>query len=278
MRRPLSDAFPGAHGTVRDRYRPAEFEAERYSPENLSFWTPVIVRLGRLRRGDAVLDLGCATGGLTAAVAEATGTHLVGCDRSLALLDYGRRVCGRASTPLVRGDGARLPFGSGSFDRVIASLVIHQVRDRQEVFVEVARALRSGGLLLVRTVSPTAATQWIPHRFFPSIAQAQAERMPSMSDLTDGMTRAGFGNVETETVVHAKRLRPEEVERGLRRDVAHRYPFVEDDELDRGLQRMRQHWAAHRDEWIDERRFSFVIAAKTRSPQRVTAPRRREER
>jgi hypothetical protein len=37
-----------AHGPVRDRYRPAAFEAERYSTENLSFWTPVMVQLGRI--------------------------------------------------------------------------------------------------------------------------------------------------------------------------------------------------------------------------------------
>ena len=251
-----------AHGPVRDRYRPADFETERYSAENLSFWTPVILRLGQIRRHDEVLDLGCATGGLTAAVAKETGAHLVGCDRSIALLDYGRRICGRVSMPLVSADGARLPFGSGSFDRVIASLVLHQVHDRQEVLDEVARALRSGGQLLVCTVTPDAAAQWIPHRFFPSIAQAQAERMPSISDLTERVTRAGLSNVDGETVVHAKRLQPKQVERRLRRDVADRYPFVDDDELDRGLQRMRAHWTARRDDWIDERRFSFLIAAK----------------
>jgi hypothetical protein len=101
--------------------------------------------------------------------------------------------------------------------------------------------------------------------------------MPSIGDLTDGITRAGFSDVETVTVVHAKRLRPEEVERGVRRDVADRYPFVDDDELDRGLQRMRAHWATHREAWIDERRFSFLIAAKSRRSQRVTSPRRRKE-
>lgn len=253
-----------AHGPVRDRYRPAEFEAERYSTENLTFWTPVIVRLGRIRYQDEVLDLGCATGGLTAAVAEATGAHLVGCDLSSALLVYGRHVRGRASTPWVCADGARLPFGPGCFDRVVASLILHQVRDCQGVLIEVSRALRSGGRLLIRTVTPEAAMRWIPHRFFPSIAQAQADRMPSISELTDRITRAGFRDVETESVVRAKRLEPDQVERSLRRDVADRYPFVDDDELHRGLQRMRADWAARRSDWIDERRFSFLIAANPR--------------
>jgi len=249
-------------GLVRDRYRPAEFEAERYSTENLTFWTPIIARLGRIGGHDDVLDLGCATGGLTAALRQATDAHLVGCDRSLELLDYGRRERGRVSTPLVCGDGARLPFPSGSFDRVIASLVLHQVADRQAVLVEVGRALRSGGRLLVRTVSPEAARRWIPHRFFPSIAQAQGERMPSIRELTERITRGGFSNVDTEDVIHAKRLEPEQVERSLRRDVADRYPFVDDDELDRGVRDMRADWATRTGEWIDERRFSFLFAVK----------------
>jgi ubiquinone/menaquinone biosynthesis C-methylase UbiE len=140
---------------VRDRYRPAEFEAERYSPDNLSFWTPVIIRLGRIQDDHEVLDLGCATGGLTYAVAESTGAHLVGCDFSNALLEYGRRVRGRTSIPLVCSDGAHLPFVRRSFDRIIASLVLHQVRDRQQVLAEISRALRPDGLLLIRTVTPS---------------------------------------------------------------------------------------------------------------------------
>jgi SAM-dependent methyltransferase len=260
-----------AHRPVRDRYRPADFEAERYSTENLSFWTPIIVGLGRIHRQDEVLDLGCATGGLTAAVAATTGAHLLGCDLSSALLDYGRRARGRVTTPWVCADGARLPFGPGCFHRVIASLVLHQVRDRQGVLVEVGRVLRSEGRLVVRTVTPEAARRWIPHRFFPSIAQAQADRMPSISELTDRIRRAGFRDVETETVVHAKRLEPDDVERSLRRDVADRYPFVDEEELRRGLQLMRADWTARRDDWIDTRRFTFVTAVKPRGSLRVRA-------
>jgi ubiquinone/menaquinone biosynthesis C-methylase UbiE len=248
---------------VRDRYRPAEFEAERYSPENLSFWTPIVVQLGHIHHDDEVLDLGCATGGLTAAVAEATGAHLVGCDLSSVLLDYGRRVRGRVSTPWVCADGESLPFGPGCFDLAIASLVLHQVRDCRGVLSEVGRALRSGGTLLVRTVTPEAAMRWIPHRFVPSIAQAQADRMPSTIEVTDHITEAGFSEIDTETVVHTKRLEPDQVERHLRRDVADRYPFVDDDELRHGLARMRAHWVTRRDNWIDERRFLVLTAVKS---------------
>ncbi len=250
---------------VRDRYRPAEFDAERYAPDDLSFWTPVIVRLGRIQDDHAVLDLGCATGGLTCAVAESTGAHLVGCDFSNALLEYGRRVRGRTSIPVVCSDGAHLPFVRRSFDRIIASLVLHQVADRQRVLVEISRALRPDGLLLIRTVTPESAKRWIPHRFFPSIAQAQGARMPSIAELTDGITRAGFSEIGTDTIVRTKQLQPEQVERGLRRDVADRYPFLDDDELARGVKRMREQWATRRDDCVDERTFSILTAVNRRS-------------
>jgi hypothetical protein len=88
--------------------------------------------------------------------------------------------------------------------------------------------------------------------------------MPSIVELTDRIRRAGFRDVESETVVHAKRLEPDQVERSLRRDVADRYPFVDDEELQSGLQRMRADCAARRDDWIDTRRFTFLTAVKPR--------------
>jgi ubiquinone/menaquinone biosynthesis C-methylase UbiE len=253
---------------VRDRYRPAEFDAERYSRENLSYWTPIMVRLGRIGQDDYVLDLGCATGGLSCAIAEATGAQLVGCDISSTLLEYARRNRGGPSTQWVRADAARLPFTHLSFDRVIASLVMHQVRDREGVLGELGRVLRPDGVLLVRTVTREAARRWIPNRFFPSVARAQAARMPPIRELTELLVRAGFSEVATETVVHRKQLELDEVERAFGRDVADRYPFLDEDEFDRGITRMRAHWAARHGDWVDARRFCFVIGAKPEARMR----------
>jgi ubiquinone/menaquinone biosynthesis C-methylase UbiE len=195
---------PEPTAAVRDRYRPEKFDAERYSIDNLSFWTPIIVRLARIHADDDVLDLGCATGGLTCSIAAGTGVRLVGCDLSRPLLEYGRRVRGDALAQWVHADGARLPFADRSFDRVIASLILHQVRDRARVIGELGRVLRPDGVLMIRTVTPEAARRWMPHRFFASIAQAQADRMPSMSELGDLLARTGFAESGIETIVRRK--------------------------------------------------------------------------
>ena len=245
---------------IRDRYRPAHFDAERYSKNNLEFWTPIMVRLGRIGGGTRVLDAGCATGGLTASIGEATHARVIGCDHSNAMLDYARTVRRASPVRWVAADGARLPFADRSFDRVIASLVVHQIPDRRRALGEFGRVLMPTGILVVRTVTPEAAARWIPNRFFPSIARAQAARMPPIRQLRELLADVGFAEIATETVVRRTQLNLGDVERALRIDVPDRYPFLGHDELERGLTNMREHWATHKDDCVDDRESTLVIA------------------
>jgi predicted TPR repeat methyltransferase len=48
---------------------PRNSTRERYSSDNLSYWTPIVLRLGCIGDNDRVLDLGCATGGFTSSIA-----------------------------------------------------------------------------------------------------------------------------------------------------------------------------------------------------------------
>jgi ubiquinone/menaquinone biosynthesis C-methylase UbiE len=140
------------------------------------------------------------------------------------LLDYRRHLQDSTTAQWMHADGVDLPFGDRTFDRVIASSTLHQVRDREGVVCEVSRVLRTGGgVLMIRTVTPQAAKRWIPHRLLPSIAQAQADRMPSISELTDLLVHAGFAELATETVVRRKQLQLDRIEQAIRRDVADRW-------------------------------------------------------
>jgi hypothetical protein len=122
--------------------------------------------------------------------------------------------------------------------------------------------LTPGGILLVRTVTPEAAAQWIPERFFPSVARAQARRMPAIQELVDVLASVGFRGVATETIVHHKELALDDTERAFRRDLVDRYPFVDTDERDNGFARMRAHWATQPHGCVDAREVTFVIASK----------------
>jgi trans-aconitate methyltransferase len=97
--------------------------------------------------GEAILDLGCGTGELTAAIA-ARGARVVGVDASTEMIAAARR---RAPTLDLRvGDGERLgilDFG-GAFDAVFSNAALHWMTRAQLAAGGIARVLRPGGRLV----------------------------------------------------------------------------------------------------------------------------------
>jgi SAM-dependent methyltransferase len=239
-----------------DRLPPEDFHGERYQQENVAFWIPRLVDIGALRRGYRILDVGCGTGGFAVGVAEQTGAQVVGCDRSPAFLAYARERS--PAVEWVQGNAEDLPFAGSSFDRVLMSLLLHQLHDPGRAVAEAFRVLRSRGALVVRTVLPDAAAARVPFRFFPTLARVQAEQMPSLDDVTAWMRIAGFGRIRVHEVRRNKHLEPEVVEAQLRKEVELRYPFLGADELEDGLRRMREAW----DGRPDPRPVHFVVAEK----------------
>ena len=116
---------------------------------DVPFWT----RLASRANG-RVLELGCGTGRVTAPLAKA-GVHIVGADRSAAMLQRARDRSARASRsimsmPLVRADIRALPFADASFPMVIAPYGILQslIRppDLTATLTSVARVIARGGM------------------------------------------------------------------------------------------------------------------------------------
>lgn len=91
--------------------------------------------------GERILDLGCGTGQLTAAIADA-GAEVVGLDRSLEMLETARRE--HPTLPFVRADAHAFAFGR-PFDAVFTNATLHWLDEPDRAFGAVADALRSDG-------------------------------------------------------------------------------------------------------------------------------------
>jgi len=65
-----------------------------------------------------------------------------------AMVDAGE-VTKRDEAGAVQGNALRLPFGDGTFDRVIASEVLEHIPDDTGAMAELARVLRPGGTMAV---------------------------------------------------------------------------------------------------------------------------------
>ncbi|MEP7022790.1 MAG: class I SAM-dependent methyltransferase [Actinomycetota bacterium] len=109
-----------------------------------------------------VLDFGCASGGLTRAMA-ATGLRVTACDISAQMLRQAAAQSPPGEVDWVRlgPDWQVLPFAAGSFDAVVAFSVLEYVADPGMVLAECARVLRPGGVLLCTVPDLTSPVRWL---------------------------------------------------------------------------------------------------------------------
>ncbi len=116
---------------------------------------PVLLRFLGPVRGQRVLDAGCGSGYLARILARRSA-RVDGVDQSEGLLAAAKAE--EARSPLGiryrRADLARLPHPSGTFDAVVANVVIQDVRRYREAIREIYRVLQPGGRFVFSTTHP----------------------------------------------------------------------------------------------------------------------------
>lgn len=180
----------GARARVYDALRPAD----------AAWWArfAALVELGDLR-GRRVLDVGCGTGRLAAALATDARARVWGIDENREMVAVARSAV-PAKVGVRQGVAERLPFRDGWFDRVTMSLVIHLVR-QSEALAEARRVVDSDGRIAIATFHPDHFTTYWLNPFFPSIREIDDVRFPTPAALEAGLSEAGFARVETRRLV-----------------------------------------------------------------------------
>lgn len=128
-----------------------------------------MLRLAKLRPGEAVLDVACGTGTLAIAAKRQVGAdgRATGVDASAEMIERARAKAGRSGLDLnfVNGTAQALPFGDAQFDIVIGTLMLHHLSKpvRSEFVREAERVLKPGGrLLLIDFGRPARRSIWLP--------------------------------------------------------------------------------------------------------------------
>lgn len=112
-------------------------------------------------RGKDVLELGCGAGQWSAWLAD-HGARVTGLDLSGRQLDHARRHVSDKGVPvsLVQASAESLPIEDASFDLVISDHGAMSWGDPDRTVPEVARVLRSGGVLIFCATSPLFVMCW----------------------------------------------------------------------------------------------------------------------
>ncbi|MDQ1073238.1 class I SAM-dependent methyltransferase [Streptomyces canus] len=135
--------------------------AEAYAAEietnliNASYERPAMLALAGDVAGRRILDAGCGSGPLFAALRDRGGL-VSGFDASAGMLELARRRLGDGADLQVAELGSPLPYSDDTFDDVVASLVLHYLEDWGPALAELRRVLKPGGRLIASVDHPFA--------------------------------------------------------------------------------------------------------------------------
>ncbi|WP_369173484.1 class I SAM-dependent methyltransferase [Streptomyces sp. R28] len=146
----------------RDQSNDYDSFAEMYSAENENslvnayYERPAMLALAGDVTGRRILDAGCGSGPLSAALRD-RGAVVTGIDASAGMLALARRRLGDDVALHVADLSDPLPFADGAFDDVLASLVLHYLEDWGPTLAELRRVLRPGGRLIASVGHPAVS-------------------------------------------------------------------------------------------------------------------------
>lgn len=183
--------------------------AEAYSADNETnlvnshYERPAMLALAGDVRGRRILDAGCGSGPLAAAL-RTRGATMSGFDSSAAMVELARKRLGEETELRVAELGQPLPFADDAFDDVVASLVFHYLQDWTGPLAQLRRVLRPGGRLILsvhhplifRLMNPEAdyfaLNEWSDTYTFSGQPAVLTTWHRPLHAMTDAFTDAGF--------------------------------------------------------------------------------------
>jgi ubiquinone/menaquinone biosynthesis C-methylase UbiE len=144
------------------------------------------------RRPLTGIDLGSGTGRFTPALAETLGGPVYGVEPSDRMRAVAQAQSAHPQVHYLAGEGAQIPRPDASADFVLMFLSFHHMPDQAAAAAEIARVLKSGGRVILRSTFKERIPNHWWRGFFPR-SQAIEEAMFLSTDETRALFEAaGF--------------------------------------------------------------------------------------
>jgi ubiquinone/menaquinone biosynthesis C-methylase UbiE len=147
------------------------------------------------RRPLVGIDLGSGTGRFTPALAEAFGGPVYGVEPAARMRESAQAQAAHPQVRYLAGEAAAIPLPDAAADYVLMFLSFHHVPDRPAAAREIARVLKPGGRLILRTTFRGRVPDlwWRP--FFPRSIAIEEAIFPSEPQMRALFEAAGFSTV-----------------------------------------------------------------------------------
>jgi len=192
------------------------------------------VREGDLR-GRRVLEVGCGTGHLAAALAERVASRVWAVDSEPAMVDVASRRVPRG-VGLKVAPAEHLPFRDGAFERAVLRLVVHLV-DRAQALPELRRVVAPGGRAVIATFQPAHFDGVWLEPYFPSVGRIDRARFPDPAALEVELCDAGFAAARTIGLTQRRTMGREEALGRIRGRHISTFDLLAEDEVVAGTER-----------------------------------------
>jgi len=195
------------------------------------------------RRPLAGLDVGSGTGRFAPAMAEAFGP-VIGVEPSVRMREVAEAQSRHPQVQYVPGSAEELPVPTSSADYALMSYSWHHVQDKPRAIRELARAVKPGGRLLLRTNFGDHHPRpwWQEH--FPRGYEADAAMFQPLHEVVETFTSAGWRVVSFGTITEPSAGTLAEMLERLRLRTLSFFAQLTPEEIEIGFDRIEEFVAA----------------------------------
>jgi len=221
------------------------------SERQLQIWISGFADMLPRRRPLAGLDVGSGTGRFTPALAQAFGA-VTGIEPSARMREIAQAQASHADVRYVAGCAEHMPVPSASADYALMFLSWHHVQDKPRAACELARVVRPGGRVLLRSQFSDHMPRLWWLEYFPRGHEADASMYQPLDEVIDTFEPAGWRVAHFGTITElSSGTRGERLEL-LRLRTYSTFACFTPDELEVGFRRLEQAVAADPDKPVPD--------------------------
>lgn len=196
------------------------------------------------RRPLTIVDLGSGIGRLTPGLAETFGGPVYGVEPSARMREIALATAAHPAVTYLAGEAARIPLDDHSVDAVLMFLSFHHVHDRAAGAAEIARVLKPGGRVLIRSPFSDRMTGGWWQKFFARALDIEKQMFPPLAEVTGVFAAAGLTPLALVEVIEVYAASAAEAAEKLRLRTISTFEHMTEAEIEEGFAGLDAHIAA----------------------------------